>query len=387
VQVDVLRRNGDGWDLIEVKSSTKVKPEHLTDCAAQAWVLQANGLDIRKIYVAHINADWTYCAPGDYRGLLKPVDVTNEVLALIPQVPGWISSGMRILSGGEPPKTIGKHCRVPYGCEHFAHCGKNDAEYPVHELPRGGELSDALYNEGIMDIRDVPVERLNTLQRAVQVVLKTGQPLVTSQLQNELRSISYPRYFLDFETLSLAVPFWLGTKPFEQVPFQWSCHVQQSRNAALQHFEFLAEGDANPREQFIETLIESLSEAGSIIVYSGFEKMILSQCAVKFPIHKVRIDRVIERLVDILPIVRKGYIHPRLHGSWSIKKVLPSLSSEVSYSGAEVADGGAAQRAYQEIIVDRASPNAVKKRSALLHYCKTDTLAMVAVLRGLTIQG
>ena len=382
VQVDVLRRYIDGWEIIEVKSSTSVKDEHVTDCAIQCWVLRANGLDVRKVSVAHIDPKWTYREAGNFEGLIKTADVSGRVAPRVEEVSQWVQRGQDLLGRDEPPITIGGHCRKPYQCEHLDHCGRNDSRYPVHDLPRANALADKLFNQGVKDIRDVPDERLNARQVAYKAAIAEGRAVISETLRDALDGIRFPTYFLDFETLSLAIPHWLGTKPFEQVPFQWSCHVMRNARGDLEHFEYLAEGGSNPRHEFLLTMLEVLGDDGPIIVYSSFEKTILNQCLDVFPQHSDQIRGVIARLVDLLPMVRNGYIHPDLKGSWSIKSVLPTLTNEVSYKGADVADGGAAQRTYYETLSEPNAEIKKAKRANLLEYCKTDTLAMVCVVNG-----
>jgi hypothetical protein len=256
----------------------------------------------------------------------------------------------------------------------------------VQTLPRGREVSNALLEEGIEDIREIPDGRLqNPLHERIRTCVVKGKPYLDGALRRSLRELSYPRYYLDFETIQFAIPRWLGTRPYEQLPFQWSCH-KEGRNGNLAHYEVLDVSGVAPMRNFAESLIRSLGKRGPIVVYSHFENTVLNRLAARYPDLADDLADIQRRLVDLLPLVRAHYYHPAMQGSFSIKAVLPTVAPHLSYDDlGEVRDGGAAQAAFFECIDAGTSPERrVVLEAGLRAYCARDTLAMVELVRGLT---
>lgn len=383
VRADVLSHRGDGVHLVEVKSSTKAKPHYFNDIAIQAWVIGGSGQSFHTAQLWHIDNSFVYPGNGDYRGLFANVDVTEEINQLKHQVPEWVAGCQKVLSGPQPQIEVGKQCTDPNECPFLSHCAPAETDYPVSILPYGGALAGKLQTQGYKDLREVPQESLSS-ERYLRVwrASRTGLAELDQEAARELAGLPYPRYYLDFETMQFAVPIWPGTRPYEQLPFQWSCHVEYS-SEKLDHREFLdTEGNA-PMRQFIETLITALESNGPILVYSSFERTVLKTLVERFPDLHAQIEGIINRLVDLYPITKSHYYHPAMKGSWSIKAVLPTIAPELAYDTlGEVQDGGGAQDAYREIIAHD-TPDKRRKQVAddLRAYCCRDTLAMVEVAR------
>jgi hypothetical protein len=197
-----------------------------------------------------------------------------------------------------------------------------------------------------------------------------------------LIQLTYPRYYLDFESIQFAIPIWVGTSPYQQLPFQWSCHIQSSVEG-LKHSDFLDTSGNDPRRSFAESVLEVCGDTGPIIVYNqSFEKRIIKELAILFPDLSGPLLALNERMFDLLPVVKKNYYHPQMKGSWSIKHVLPCLVPELSYAElGDVQDGTEAQKAYLEIIGSN-SDNSERQalHNDLREYCKLDTYAMVAIV-------
>lgn len=386
IRADVLWPLGDSVVLTEVKSATRLKPYHLTDCAVQAWVLGQAGLPVERVELAHIDTDFVYRGGGDYHGLLDFVDVTAEVDTLLADVPGWISRCRQALAGDEPAVAVGPQCNDPFECPFLPHCSPPGPEYPVELLPGAGPtLLAALHAEGYDDVREIPPGRLaSPLHEWVREVTAAGVPDTRPGLRTTLRALPYPRYYVDFESCQFAVPVWQDTRPYEQLPFQWSCHVEQA-DGSVEHREFLDTTGQAPMRAFAETLLAALGTDGPIVVYSAFEKTVLGQLATRFPDLASRLGAVRARLFDLLPVIRAGYYHPEMRGSWSIKAVLPTVVRDAGYDTLEeVRDGTAAQAAYDELI-DPATPAGRHQEltRALLAYCRLDTWAMLMLTRRL----
>jgi len=387
VRVDAYKRHHEGDWLIEIKSTASVKPEHIWDCAIQTWVARGSGQHVTRVMLGHADTEsFVYTNEYDYQGLLKLVDITADVEAIISEIPKIVEDLKTVAAGEIPPISTGTHCVKPYGCPFIEFCRSAEpaeAEYPVQLLPRVGELANQLLASGYRDLRDVPLPLLvSPLHRLIAEATQSGKAFVSSELKDLLSDIPYPRYYLDFETISYIVPRWLGTRSFQQLPFQYSCHREQE-DGALSHHYFLDVTGNSPFIPFIEKLIVDLGNEGAIVVWNqGFESSRLNDLARMFPQYSVEIQKIINRMVDLLPIYRKHYYHPDMRGSWSIKNVLPTIAPELDYGDLEVSGGQEAQEAYKKALNPDLSIDEVKAiEQSLLTYCERDTLAMVRLTR------
>jgi hypothetical protein len=235
---------------------------------------------------------------------------------------------------------------------------------------------------GVESILDIPDDfHLSERQRIACTSVQTGQAWFSAELGKEFESLKYPLYFADFESVNPAIPRFSGMRPFDQLPFQWSVHVQRQPDAEPEHYEFLAKDRRDPRREFITSLCSALGESGSIVVYAAFESQRLSELAAWLPEFAQRIENIQHRLWDLLPVVRNHVYHPEFAGSYSLKAVLPALVPEMSYDGMEVANGQDAGLAWQSLVrrsVERTEYD--RLRQALLDYCGQDTLALVRLL-------
>ena len=202
VRADVQLPAGDGWRIIEVKSSTKLKEEHIKDSAIQAWVFKNLGYKLEGIALAHIDNQFLYQGDGDYSGLLVENDIADEVEALLPQVPEWIRTAQQAISGEMPEVPVGGHCSKPYPCSFLKQCWPSDVDYPVTGLGGGKKSLAELVSEGYRDIRDVPAERISGARQRIHRVTLSGEPELLPGAREFVESLGYPRYYLDFETIA-----------------------------------------------------------------------------------------------------------------------------------------------------------------------------------------
>ena len=340
VRVDVLDRSAAEPRLIEVKSGTRVKDHYLDDCAIQAWALAGAGLAPRQIVVATIDTAFVYPGDGRYEGLLAEHDVTDLVRERLKNVPQLVAGTRAALADLDEPTTpVGKQCRSPHPCDFLAHCG-----------PKPPPAA-------------------------------TGSPHVGAELRDFARALPYPRYYLDFETVGAAIPAFPGTRPYEALPFQWSCHVEAAPKQ-LRHAEFLDTSGAPPMRAVAESLLAALGAVGPILVYTDYERRVLEGLASRFPDLAAPLTAAIARIVDLHPPTKQHYEHPALNGSWSLKAVLPTVAPDLDYTKLrEVRDGLAAQRAYVEASAPATpAPRRDALRRALLECCRQDTLALVRLV-------
>ena len=384
VRADILCREGTGQlHLIEVKAATSVKDYYLVDCAIQLWVIQEAGLPVQRLDLAHINNQFVYAGDGDYRGLFTLVDVLDECHELQDEVDALGGEMREVLSGGEPAIAMGSHCTDPFGCPFQDYCAGPQPEMPVYWLPGGGTAADRLMDAGYFDIRNIPKGFLtNELAERCRQVSVSGQYFLDPSAAEELRSLGWPRYYLDFETIAPAVPRYAGTRPYSAQAFQWSCHVEY-QDGAIEHLEFLADGIEAPMRPCAESLIEALGEEGTVFMYSPYERKIIRGFIGLFPDLAYQLQRIVDRLYDLFPITKKNYYPPDMHGSWSIKAVLPTVAPDLDYGELDIVTNGAmAEPAFLEMIdEDTELKRRGELREGLLKYCELDTLAMVRLAR------
>ncbi|MDI1294235.1 MAG: DUF2779 domain-containing protein [Methylobacter sp.] len=385
VRADLLLPTPKGYRMVEVKSSASVKPYHIDDCAVQAWVLQQNDIALYSIELAHIDTSFVYQGNGDYQGLFHHENLDELVYPLVELVPDWILEARSTLSGDEPAIEPGAQCTDPFECPFIAYCTRDMAapeqpEFPLDILYRMQETTkEQLRSKGFENALQVPTEFLNETQQWIQRVSQTGVAELALNVLPILINLPYPRYYLDFETINLAVPRWAQTSPYRsQVPFQWSCHIESIRGQ-LQHLMFLDVSGNDPRRACAEQMIAALGNEGPVFVYyQAFEKGRIAELAALFPDLAPALLAINDRVVDLLPIARTNYYHPDMKGSWSIKAVLPTIAPDLDYTQLAVDNGGAAQDAYREILhPDTPDVRKQELTEGLREYCKLDTLAMV----------
>jgi hypothetical protein len=375
------------WRMIEVKSSAGVKEYHLDDAAVQAYVARAAGVALVGVAIAHIDNTWVYRGDQDFDGLLVEHNITEHTLAREADVRQWIAGAAQVTAEAcEPTKRTGAHCSVPHACGFLQHCRSAEpvAQFPVTWLPgqRGKALKEFLETSDVIDLQDVPDTLLNGAQLRVKQQTVTGTTFF-DQLgaADDLAGHAWPAYFLDFETIQFTMPIWAGTRPFEQIPFQFSVHVLSDAGVLL-HDGFLETSGDDPSRPFAEALVRHCGQTGPVFVYNaGFETARIREVAARFPDLENALLSINERIVDLLPVARRRYYHPGQEGSWSIKKVLPAIAPDLSYEALDgVQDGGLAMEAFQEAIATTTTPERRATIGNQLHaYCELDTYAMVRI--------
>jgi hypothetical protein len=384
VRVDILERLKNGrWNLIEVKSSTRVKHKYYPDVGIQHYVLKGSGLNIDRVFLTHLNNQYVYDGKElDLEGLFSSFDLTEEALAYQEEIPVMLADLKDMLANSEAPETNpSRNCNKPYGCDFYEYCTKDMPEHwVVHLSGIGQNKLDALEAMGIYDICDIPDEfPLNAIQDRIRNCVANKEEHTAGELRDELEDVEYPIHFLDFETLSPAIPRYAGTRPYQGIPFQWSDHILQ-KNGNIEHRDYLCEEDKDPREELTLKLLDALGKEGSIFTYTTFEETVIRGLAEDLPKHRRQLLATLDRVVDLYKIIRKNYYHPEFQGSFSLKSVLPALLPEMSYENLAVQDGQEAGIEYMRMLDPATRPGEKEKiRGDLLKYCGQDTLAMVKI--------
>ena len=385
VRVDLLLPERGGYRMVEVKAATSVKDYYLEDAAIQRWVV-GQAVRLTGVEIAHVNNQFIYPGGEDYLGLLNRVSVDDRIEALGIDVPVWMAGARKTLGGDEPTLPPVDQCKSPFACPFIGHCnvGKPVTDYPISAIPRiSAEKIEHFEAQGIVDIRQIPDGTMLTDNQArVWRITQTGEPELLQDARTALDALPWPRYYLDFETASMPVPIWAGTRPYQKLPVQWSCHVE-SQDGNLEHFSFLAEGHDDPRRSFASRMVDVLGADGPIFVYNrSFELDRIKELARDFQEIAEPLRAIASRVVDLMPLTRESYYHPDMLGSWSIKAVLPTIASDLDYSSMDVGDGGDAEASWLEILhPETAEDRRAFLRKALADYCALDTLAMVRLSR------
>lgn len=375
--------------MVEVKSSTSVADYHRDDVAIQHFVATQSGLKLSGVALAYVDRGWTYPGGENYQGLLVEEDLTAEAASRSGEVEGWISNAHQVVARKKPPKIeMGPQCSAPFECGFFEHCTQEHeqvqgvTEYPVQWLPRvqTQALKNYIQVQKVRSMAEVPNELLNAVQlRVKRQTLANRVYFDASSAARDLAAFKLPALFLDFETISFAVPIWAGTRPYQQIPFQFSLH-RVLRTGRTEHTGFLDVSGRDPGSAFVKALLAACEGSAPIFVYGkGFEGGRIRELAMRFPRFARQLMAIEARLVDLLPIAANYFYHPVQEGSWSIKAVLPAIAPELDYAHLEgVQDGGGAQAAFMEAVASETTADRRRTLVAQLwRYCRLDTFAMV----------
>ena len=384
IRADILERAGDGaWNLIEVKSGIGVKDYHVHDVAIQHYVLSGVGFELKQAGILNLNKEYVYDGRKlDLEALFTFEDLGDKVAEKREEIATEVQRLKAMLERTEPPAIDpSRHCRSPYDCEFFDHCTKSMPEHWVTELSGIKEdRLNKLATMGITDIRDIPDSfPLSALQVRIRECVINETDYVGSDLKTSLTEYGYPIHFLDFETITPAIPRYADTRPYQMLPFQWSDHIL-SKDGTMTHKEYLCTEDKDPREEVARSLLEALGDRGHICTYGNYEKRVISELADHLPHYRDRLQTLLPRCRDLLTRIRRGYYHPNFHGSFSIKDVLPVIVPSMSYENLPIQEGSMAGLEYLRMI-DPETPSDEKERIRrdLLEYCRQDTLAMVRI--------
>ncbi len=390
VRCDILEKDSNSWRIIEVKASTVnstvkkskiVKEEYLHDLAIQKYVLTGYGLSVSKTQLMLINS--TECVYPDLSNLFSIKDVTDQVDPLMDKVHSNVETFKIVLDRDDEPQVlIGEHCDEPYRCPFHTHCWEAVPERSIFTIPYLNKDKKAeLVKKGIFSLEDIPANYpLSQKQRAYVDSIPANQPEInTAAIKRLLSVLEYPIHFLDFETDNPAIPRFDGLRPYQQFPFQYSCHIMQS-DGTVTHHEYLHTDESDPRKPLLESLLNHVSATGSVVVYrASFEKGVLKDLADYFHEHTLTLQSIIDRLWDQLVIFQKHYMHPDFCGSNSLKDVLPVLVPSLCYENLDVQDGLEAQAVWNLMLNTKNERGKNEMIEHLKTYCELDTLATVEI--------
>jgi Domain of unknown function(DUF2779) len=387
-RIDILRKvpNADTWDLVEVKSSTGKKEYHIDDMAFQYQVFNRAGYEINDCILMLLDTE--YVRHGDITPsqLFRLESVHDEVLAKQNEIATTSSELIRTLNRDQEPMVdIGARCFNPFECEYRYHCWKNVPNFSIYDVYPAIKADEVYRKTKSYDISDIPTELIPASYRAIDIncYKNSKAHIEKDNLKQFISSLIYPLYYLDYETLMSAIPLYDGTRPYQQVPFQFSLHVQDAPNEEIKHFEFLYKEQNDPRHAFIVALLNLCGQSGSVVVYNeSFEINRNKELARDFPGFAEELEAINGRIIDLMEPFQKRWLYkPEQFGSHSIKNVLPAYIPDLSYTDLKIAGGEEAMNSYIRFVKGELSDVEIDSLwTNLSTYCELDTFAMVRLL-------
>ena len=382
-RADMLCRNGDGWQIVEVKSGNKGKRKYIVDMAYSTLIISKNLESVSKIKLLLLSKDFHLGLPIE--NLFAETDFSIEVFIKMQEYILILDDVKKMIESEISPEPKLKLCCK--NCRMFKQCIGKNIEYHIFDLPRLSHLEfDELSKININQIKDIPNEiELTEPQKIVKEAVINDTVFVSPNLLLDLEKIQFPVYYLDFESVMTIYPLYENINPHTQIVTQYSLHKSNDLNTEPEHFEFIADHTKDDRKTLAEQLIKDIGDIGSIITYSSFERQILNHLAHLYPQLSESLNKIIERIVDLEVILKSNYYDKNFHGKTSIKKVLPVMIPDMNYSELEISEGGSASSAFAYMAMGLYDQEKIiQTKKHLLEYCKQDTLALVKMHRFLT---
>lgn len=388
--VDILHKENDGYSIYEVKSSTNTNSIYFADIAFQKYVLEKCGIDVSGTYLVCINNNYIRNDKLDLNQLFNIIDVSKEISTELPNVPAIIEKATETYSlSNEPAIDIGSHCRNPYNCSYWDYCTRNiptPSVFNLYRLPFTKALE--YYKDGYISYEDLishpKITNTKQIHQISHQLSDLGTYINKDGIREFIDKLSYPIYFLDFETMQDVIPQYKGTRPYQQIPFQYSLHYIEEKGGPLLHKEFLAISGTDPRLSLAERLCEDIPMNVCVTAYNkSFECGRLKELAHEFPHLSEHLLNICDNIKDLLEPFQSGYYYNRaMGGSFSIKSVLPAIypnDPKLDYHNLEQIHNGSEAMTIFPRIKDMSPDEQERARRNLLAYCQLDTYAMVKV--------
>jgi len=391
IHIDRLLVRADGrLEICEIKAATHVKDGFVKDISYKCAVLSLLGYDVKRVYIRYVNGSYIRNGELDAKKFFCYKDITEEVLYYSNSMNGLIKKAYSMTF--EPKRRICMNCLSPHKCRYWSYC--------TRELP-GNNVFDVaglsmdkkfeLYEDGIVSFDDI--ERNDCVSKRqmeqVSAALHCTEPIINKKEINDfIRGLSYPLYFLDFETFQSAVPLYDGVAPFTQISFQYSLHYIECEGGELRHKEFLAGYGRDPRRELAVRLVRDIPGDACVIAYNmAFEKGVIRKLANMFADLHERLMKIHDNIKDLmLPFQKHYYYDRRMNGSHSLKAVLPALfpdNPEMDYGNLDTVHNGMEAMLLYQQAAEADYNTQCEIRECLLRYCRLDTLAMVKILQKL----
>jgi predicted RecB family nuclease len=384
--IDLLVNREGEWHAFEVKASTGVKDYHLLDIAFQYYAIRQSGLQLKEISLVHLNNQYVRRGEIDVDQLFTIVSLTDQASGMKALVHKNLQAMQNMLALGKVPDIkTGSHCKNPFTCDFYGYCHKDEKSDLFTGLTgiRAFKI-ERLRSSNVSSFAEIPSNLAFSTKEwtILKGLFKNEKQLDVARLKSFVEKLKYPLHFLDFETIMPAVPLYDESRPYQQLPFQYSLHKKMRPDSKLIHISFLGNPPEDPRPAFIKTLMAQIEEEGSIIVYNkAFEQTRIRELSRDFPIFAESLLNLNKRMADLMEPFRNQLLYlPGMKGSYSIKMVLPALAPEITYDDLEIREGNTASLIYYSLYDDKDQTSIINKRENLLKYCEMDTMAMVHLL-------
>jgi hypothetical protein len=381
VALDILVKRNNKWYGYEVKSSARITRTYILDASLQYYVVKNCLPDLEDFSIATINTQYTRGKELDLHQLFRITSVKKDVSANFPYIESRLALAKQTIAGsGMPDIAIGEHCLKPYKCDYFGTCWKHLPEKNIFQLNAAGIAQQVdWYRNGQRTIEAIEnmEEQSAHLRIQIRAVKENKEHIEQEKIRAFLAGIQYPIGFFDIEHFAPAVPVFEGTKPYQQLPFLFSLHVQEAAKGPLREDHFFAEAGKDPRKDFLLAGIEKLGKVKSILAYgAATETGIFTMLAAEFPEYKEAIEDIQSRIVDLsIPYSNFWYFHPKALGSASLKHLYTRYFDDTSFETLPVNSGATANYAYIELFEEEDLFRREELKQQLIDYCRTDTLA------------
>ncbi len=397
--IDILARvENNTFDLIEIKSSNRVKPEHEYDLAFQSTVLEKCGLNIRNTAILLVNSDYVRDGDIEPEKIITKTDVTGAIKQLKDTTLEQINKAFAVLAQGAIPDISARYVNqvgVPKTSwfkewlEIYKHLKPELDPYNVYFLsyPNAEQIAQ-LEDNGIELIKDVPDKAALRAKQLAQIktTRENKRIIKKGEIKEFIDTFTYPLYFLDYETLSSVIPAFDGYQPWKDYPFQCSLHILESPHAEPKHEEYLHRDKSDPIPELLKKLKADIGSTGTILTWNmSYEKSCNDRMAKLYPESKEFLDDLDQRINDLMmPFSEMWFVDKDFHGSASLKNVLPVLVPELSHEELEITDGLKARRMWTQTVLEGKNQDQKEKiLTDLRKYCTLDTYAMVRILEEL----
>lgn len=385
--VDILKNDKDGIEIYEVKSSTEISDVYLEDVSYQVYVLLNLGYNVKKANIMYINNQYVRQGELDLQQLFNVEDVTEIAYSRQKDTEDKIKEINEYMQvKKERDEKIGMQCFEPYECAYWKYCTKHLPEKNVFSISGMYKTEKfALYNNGIVSYNDLEKEDIKEkFKEQINIELSNEKIIKKTEIQEFLNTLTYPIYFLDFETFQQAIPQYDGIRPYMRIPFQYSLHYIEKENGELKHTEYLAPSGIEPRRELAEHLVKDIPENVCVVAYNmSFEKSVIRELAEQFEDLSNKLMNIHDNIKDLMiPFQKRWYYTKKMEGSYSIKYVLPALfpnEPDLDYHNLPVVHNGDEASSVFGALGGKTKEEQEIIRDGLLKYCKLDTLAMVKV--------
>jgi len=390
--VDILKKNNDDYEIYEVKSSTGIKDVYINDLSYQYYVLTNLGLNVTKCVIVLLNNKYVRHGDLDLNELFIKHDITDKVIGLQDTVVENIRMINEYMESElEPVDDVDVKCFNPYSCPFFKYCIKHipsDNVFNIAGMHVGTKIK--LYKDGLYKYTDLLSCDINdNYKQQIEFELYNKEDYIDkNKIKEFLNQLSYPLYFLDFETYQMVIPIYDGVCPYERIPFQYSLHYIESENGDLKHEEFLADSGIDPRRKLAEKLVRDIPKDVCILAYNmSFEKGVIQKLASLYPDLSDHLMNIYNNIKDLMiPFKNRDYYSKDMKGSYSIKYVLPALfpnDDSLNYHNLELVHNGSEAMDCFTALSSMKGEELKYARERLLKYCELDTYAMVKIFEKL----